>query len=198
MLDKQQFNKRAGWFTEQEAEALYNLVIQSKARTVLEIGCWEGRSTFVLCEALGPTGTVFSVDHFMGVPGSGFNHPTGVYANLATDREGVIQRFLDNTFKYRVRGQHFLIEAPFDSVYPHLDYLFKHTPLDLAFIDDDHSYEAVKRRIQQCRMLVRPGGIICGHDYRTVGNAGVQQALEEALPGFKAFNGTSLWAWQQP
>lgn len=36
---------------------------------------------------------------------------------------------------------------------------------DLVFIDADHSYEAVRFDILNFAPLVRPGGILCGHDY---------------------------------
>ena len=37
--------------------------------------------------------------------------------------------------------------------------------LDFCYIDADHRYEAVKRDIEMWLPKVRPGGLICGHDY---------------------------------
>jgi len=36
---------------------------------------------------------------------------------------------------------------------------------DIVWIDADHSYESVARDIDLYRNKVKPGGIICGHDY---------------------------------
>lgn len=36
---------------------------------------------------------------------------------------------------------------------------------DLVFIDADHSYEAVKEDIVLWESLVKPNGVLCGHDY---------------------------------
>ena len=41
---------------------------------------------------------------------------------------------------------------------------------DLVFIDDDHTYEAVKNGIEAWFPLVKEGGILCGHDYCLTGN----------------------------
>lgn len=50
--------------------------------------------------------------------------------------------------------------------------------LDLVFIDADHSYEGVKNDIAAWGVKVRPGGILCGHDY--IGHyVGVKRAVDE-------------------
>jgi predicted O-methyltransferase YrrM len=52
--------------------------------------------------------------------------------------------------------------------------------LDLAFIDGDHSYEAVKHDIQNWKKKVRPGGILAGHDYHS-DFPGVVLAVQDCL-----------------
>lgn len=54
--------------------------------------------------------------------------------------------------------------------------------LDFAFIDADHSYEAVKRDIAVWRTNIKPGGLLCGHDYGMWEDRGfgVRQAVDEA------------------
>lgn len=54
--------------------------------------------------------------------------------------------------------------------------------LDFAFIDADHSYEAVSRDIAVWRTNVKPGGLLCGHDYGMWEERGfgVRQAVDEA------------------
>lgn len=198
-LNYDEFNNRHGWFNQEEGLALYEFGL--KARTALEIGTWEGRSTYALCEGVwsaGGNGFVLSIDHFRGVPDSGVANPTGVYGNLANEREGVLKRFLSNTKIHRDLGLHFFLEADFDEVFPFLKLLFQHHPLDLAFVDDDHEYDTVKRRIDQCLQLLRPGGRLCGHDYRTAGNPGVQIAVDEMLPSRLVYPKTSIWLYDKP
>lgn len=38
-------------------------------------------------------------------------------------------------------------------------------PLDFIYIDGQHTYEAVTHDIRHATLLVKPGGIIAGHDY---------------------------------
>ena len=58
---------------------------------------------------------------------------------------------------------------------------FPQKSLDWVFLDGDHSYEAVKADIQAWTPKVRPGGLICGHDYRDEMGFGVIQAVHETL-----------------
>ena len=55
---------------------------------------------------------------------------------------------------------------------------------DLIFIDADHNYESVKADIAAWRGALKPGGIMCGHDY--LGDSygsfpGVDRAVHEAF-----------------
>lgn len=60
----------------------------------------------------------------------------------------------------------------------------KHVPdnsLDFVFIDGDHSYEGCKSDIEAWFPKVKPGGLLCGHDYKNVDCPfpGVDKAVEE-------------------
>ncbi len=58
--------------------------------------------------------------------------------------------------------------------------LFEDDSLDVVFIDADHSYEAVKDDFRYWLPKVKPGGLLCGHDYSEKDNPGVVQAVNEA------------------
>ena len=52
--------------------------------------------------------------------------------------------------------------------------------LDFIYIDGNHSYTYIKHNIEVGNSLVKPGGIIGGHDYYHIGNfAGVGKAVDE-------------------
>lgn len=53
--------------------------------------------------------------------------------------------------------------------------------LDFVFIDADHSYEGCKADISAWASKVKPGGLLCGHDYNNVEYPcfGVNQAVDE-------------------
>jgi hypothetical protein len=63
---------------------------------------------------------------------------------------------------------------------------------DSVFIDGDHHYAECKADIQVWSELIKPGGLICGHDYWAK-DVGVMDAVNECLPGFQVFSGTRIW-----
>ena len=65
--------------------------------------------------------------------------------------------------------------------------------LDFVFLDADHTYEAVKADIAAWVHKVKPGGLLCGHDYENDDFPawGVKQAVDEiGLPVEKGLNFT--------
>lgn len=58
---------------------------------------------------------------------------------------------------------------------------------DFIFIDGDHHYKPVLADVRHAKRLIRPGGIICGHDYecllrRAATHTDVVRAVLEAFP----------------
>jgi len=55
--------------------------------------------------------------------------------------------------------------------------------LDFVYLDADHSYEGVLKDLEAWRPKVRPGGMMCGHDYLDAvleeGNFGVKSAVNK-------------------
>ena len=53
--------------------------------------------------------------------------------------------------------------------------------LDFAYLDADHSYAGVMKDLQAWRPKIRPGGMLCGHDYLDAkieeGDFGVKSAV---------------------
>lgn len=60
---------------------------------------------------------------------------------------------------------------------------FPNGKLDFAFIDANHLYESVRSDLHAWWDKVRPGGLLCGHDYGVYGDAtgawGVKRAVDE-------------------
>jgi predicted O-methyltransferase YrrM len=53
---------------------------------------------------------------------------------------------------------------------------------DLIFIDADHAYESVRDDIAAWLPVLKPDGVMAGHDYHHT-HPGVPQAVDEAFPG---------------
>jgi len=70
---------------------------------------------------------------------------------------------------------------------------FDDCSLDMVYIDAGHLYLQVKADIQAWRKKVRPGGVLCGHDYGHGQNQGVKKAVDEIFPGVKVGNYYNWW-----
>ena len=68
---------------------------------------------------------------------------------------------------------------------------------DLGFIDANHSYDHVKHDMALLWSRLKPGGVLCGHDY-TTRFPGVIQAVNEFRHGASVAAGTSLWYVRKP
>lgn len=151
----------SGWLTRCEGEALYEL---ARAKDVLEIGSYQGKSTICLAQS---ARAVLSVDPHDG---------------RATPRPRPTKQAMQvNLRRYNVDGK--VAHAwPFPE---------NGESFDLVFIDGDHSYEAVKADIETAKRVLRPGGVIACHDYNNV-IEGVTEAVDEE-PGEKETAGALVW-----
>lgn len=72
-------------------------------------------------------------------------------------------------------------------------HLFADGSLDVVFIDACHTYEGTKAQMELYRAKLKPGGLLCGHDYCDT-FLGVIQAVDELHPERQLVPGGSLWA----
>ncbi len=135
-----------------------------KNSTIVEIGSYTGESTIMFANK---AKLVISIDPFMN--GYDSNDGASYLADLPTV---VYQKYLENTAPYN-NIQH-IKKTSDDAVIDIKE------PVDLVYIDGVHTYEQVKKDIENYRGLVKPGGFLCGHDYVNIGHlAGVYQAVNE-------------------
>lgn len=169
-----------GWMSQRELRWLAEQAQQ--AAVIVEIGCSRGRSTRALGDHT--AGTVYSIDSWLDYP---LVRPAGYGAQAYQLAQ---QNLADLIAAGRVR----LLRGAAEDVVPELLETLREQ-VDLVFIDGDHTYEAVRRDITLCRPLLRPGGVLSGHDYNDVPrHAGVRQAVDEAVAGVQVAG--SIW-WRQ-
>lgn len=147
------------------------------AGRVVEVGCWEGRSTVVLANAVAPD-VVHAVDTWRGSPGE-------ISASLAQERD-VFAQFTEN-----------IAALTAGNVAPHRTgwrtYFTSDTsPIRFLHIDAEHSYDEVRDNIETAKPLIAPGGIIAGDDAH---HEPVMRAVHEQFVGEVIRFHASLWAW---
>lgn len=139
-----------GWMGEEELTWLAERA--SECMSIVEIGCWKGRTTVALAE-----------------------HTKGVVHCVDSWREpGVFKEFLENVKHLKNLVVHTVDSLDGARVLDRIRF-------DFVFIDADHSYESAKSDILSWKPLIAPGGLISGHDYRD-SFPGVIQAVDELIP----------------
>lgn len=161
------------WFGPHSCEALATLARSTNelAGEVVEVGCWEGRSTIALANAVWPA-TVHAVDTWAGSPGE-------VSAELAAERDvyAVFQENIDLATAGNVKPHRTSWEA-FD--WP--------DRIRFLHIDAEHTYENVSANIAAALPRMVEGSIMCGDD---VHHPPIQKAVLEAFPD--AASSATLW-----
>lgn len=148
----------AGWTTPNELAWLY--FVAQEMDSIVEIGCWMGRSTDALLA--GCKGTVWAVDHFKG---SKTEREAG---HQRAKREDIGKIFLKNV------GYHKNLKLlKMDSL--EAVKRFEDKSIDMVFIDGGHTYEEVKTDIKA--WLPKAKNLICGHDY----TGDIKRAVDEVL-----------------
>jgi MMP 1-O-methyltransferase len=164
-----------GWMS--EVELAYLADTASKSNVIVEVGSWKGRSTLAL--ACNTSGTVYAVDTWKGTEQQG--------DELAQHEEG----WLLEEFKRNTTGLDNIVicEGPSMEMAKRYEGLL----IDMLFIDGYHTYEGVRDDILSWSPMVRPGGVICGHDYIPPYWDGLLKAVHELVPKFRVVPNTTIW-----
>ena len=127
-------------------------------RHIVELGVFEGASSLMLRKAMAVDGKLWCVDPF----------PRGrvgiSYQYLIANRE--VNKSTNGTVGFVQKLSHEAVKG-------------WQEPIDLLFIDADHSYQAVRRDWDDWSPYVKAGGIIALHDSRTLKYPGVLKLVKE-------------------
>jgi hypothetical protein len=140
-----------------ESAALTRLA--AGARRVVELGVYEGSSALVLCRALGAGAELHLVDPF--IDASGWALRPGAGAN-PTATQLVVRR----AARHGGPTVHWHVARSQD-----VGATWTGGPVDLVFIDGDHSPEGCREDWERWHPHVAPGGAVAFHDARA-GRAG--------------------------
>mgnify|MGYP006921341433 CR=1 FL=1 len=150
------------------ASLINDIIKKYNYSTGIELGVRRGEfSAFLLQE--NPELHMYCVDLWGDDPSMDEKHPHE--NNYKTYRKN-IEPYQNRAFEYRM----LLDDAA---------KLFAPSSFDFVFIDATHTYNALKNDIEKWLPLVRPGGLLCGHDFHPhFDNGGIIRAVNE-LTGFR-------------
>lgn len=175
----------SGWMTHDELAWLATEASRATVKRIVEIGSWMGRSTRAFADNIQPGGVVYAVDTWNGSP-----------EHRAAGMDKLPEDWVYDQFRANMKDRPNVVPLRKPSIEAVKDIVpiagWNGDGLDLVFIDGDHSYESVKQDIASWRPFLRPGAVLCGHDYGHLEYTGVKQAVDELVPGAKLGAG-SIW-----
>lgn len=143
----------------------------TRAARIVEIGSWKGRSTRALADHT--AGVVYAIDPWTGQYLGAKNRPLKL-------KLSVLPAFTEALQDHILGGRVVPMQAISEVAVPQLLAHFGRT-FDLVFIDGDHRGQYVREDIALARTILRPGGILSGHDYDCTDWPEVKPAVCEAL-----------------
>lgn len=167
---------------QQQSEGLLNLIMYLSPtvdKTMIEIGSFVGESTVLFAQTFK---SVIAIDPFL--EGYDDADPTSYLFEF----KNVYQTYLERT------GDHKNIQTIVSTSDDAISQL-RGSKYDFIYIDGLHTYEGVKRDIENYLPLVKSGGHIGGHDYTDIVPhlVGVKRAVDEMLGEPDKVFGDNSW-----
>lgn len=172
-----------GWSTRHELEWLFETARGIPGGgTWVELGIWKGRSLFTVAMGLRRAARLVAVDSFTPTVTSLPFVPTQhwVWDHFTAVLSGIRQ--LRPDLKIEVLRHDTAAAGA----------LFSGTAVDVVYFDADHSRDGLARDIAAWAPRLKPGGLLCGHDYGP-GFPGVVELVDETFPTRTIVEGTSIW-----
>jgi predicted O-methyltransferase YrrM len=167
------------------------LIKETNARIVIEVGTWKGRSAIHMANALPDDGVVYCCDTWLG----GFDHwkGQGPYDKLPEylGYPILFYVFIKNVFNAGLENK--IVAIPNTSancarILGHLG-----VKADLVYVDGSHEEQDVGQDIFAYWPLVRDGGIMFGDDFGMEGVSNAVKASFSWLKGGKEVVDGNFW-----
>lgn len=177
-----------GWFPRHDMETLYTLADNyiKKGGLAVEVGSWKGRSSLILAYVCKEKGArLICIDSFKGLI------PTDhVKFELYHGDNGYYKEGNEGSLIHHIKENLKDYPATFlEGNSTELHEKIKDESADLVFIDGDHDEPIVSLDMRNFKTKVKPGGVLCGHDYE-VGNE-VATAVDNEIGAINL--ATTIW-----
>ena len=153
----EEFDRIPGWLHPDQAASLCYFAHQCPGGPIVEIGSFRGKSTVLLARGMKETNTLHAIDpHLSTEIGNRRDRAT---AGRANGDETSWTAFHETLATWQVADRVDVIRK-----YSHDARAVWDGTVVFAWIDGDHSYEAVKQDIEDWTPLIVPGGYVAFHD----------------------------------
>ena len=147
-----------GWCEVSKAEFLADVVWQTNAQTVVELGVFGGRSLVSMamaCQAKG-SGTVWGIDPWSNAAATeGTNHEANDAWWRNCDLEGVYRRFMEAVLRFNLTRECRWLRMKSQQA----KFMFGFESIDVLHQDSNHSEEVSCQEFTDWLALVKKGGI---------------------------------------
>jgi predicted O-methyltransferase YrrM len=152
-----------GWLSDAQGRALYAAAAAARSGAIVEIGSWKGRSTvWLACGAQRSGRRVHAVDPHAG--------------SLEDPRATTLASFRTSLERAGVSGQvHEMVMTSAEAARR------LRGPVELLFVDGDHSPDGAARDADLWLPRVRAGGVVMFHDVATSGYAGPRRVFQRRI-----------------
>lgn len=144
---------------------------------IAEVGSYKGCTARVMAD--NTNGKVYCIDTFAGSVGE---------ADMARLLAENGPNWLYDTCRNNLSGLGNVIIMRMDSIAAAKELSQGHV-FDMIFLDASHDYDSVKADLLAWMPLLRPGGLLCGHDRQW---DGVAKAIDELVPDHRVGVG-AIW-----
>jgi len=161
-----------GWLSEAQGRALFRAAAETAGRgAIVEIGSWKGRSTTWLASGARLAGRrVYAIDP---------HRCSREYPSADT-----LDEFLGNLARNGLADVVEPLVMTSEAAAAHIG-----GPVELLFIDGDHSYEAVRRDAELWLPRLIEGGTVMFHDVATAAYSGPRRIVREMVCRSPWFHG---------
>lgn len=183
------------WYSNQQIIALKQTLqfLPQESGSIMEIGCWEGKSTVAIANEVHPD-TLICIDTWEGnVAEQELSGEIHCSVTIAKERD-VYKQFVQN-MQELTRGNFVVHRQDCNK------YLESHQkPIKFCHVDGSHDYPSVAQTLRLLVPKLIPGAILCGDDIasahinRSDLLGGVERAVKECLPYYLQ-NG-NFWYYQ--
>jgi predicted O-methyltransferase YrrM len=164
------------WVNNMRWDSIAGLMKERDLKVLVEIGTGRGTNLLNVLKLMGDREiTIFSIDPYVEYPEKSHGTKQAVARNLKSVR-GLFKK--PNVT--HIRETSMVAVQDFDD-----------SSVDIVFIDGCHEYEAVYSDIVNWHPKIRPGGVLCGHDYRPP-KVGPARRVAKAVDQYIAETGMEL------